>query len=63
MITIQELIDYLEYVKREYGNDSKIAIQAHTDTGNIIGGYVSGIVMTNDGTTILVSKHTTHKEV
>lgn len=52
--TIQELIDFLEKVQREYGNDSNIVVKTYTDN-QTQAGYLTGIGKANDGTVFLES--------
>ena len=46
--TIQDIINYLVKIQKEYGNDSKIAIRCYTDDA-ICGGYLTDIGGTKDG--------------
>lgn len=52
--TIQNIIDYLVKIQKEYGNDSKIAIRCYTDDA-VCGGYLTDIGRTKDGTIMFES--------
>ena len=52
--TIQELIDFLEKVQREYGNDSNIVVRTYTED-QTQAGYLTGIGKAKDGTVFLES--------
>lgn len=52
--TIQELIDFLEKVQREYGNDANIVVRTYTDD-QTQAGYLTGIGEAKDGTVFLES--------
>lgn len=52
--TIQNIIDYLVKIQREYGNDSKIAIRCYVDD-SVCGGYLTDIGRIKDGTIMFES--------
>lgn len=52
--TIQNIIDYLVKIQKEYGNDSKIAIRCYTDDA-VCGGYLTDIGRIKDGTIMFES--------
>lgn len=52
--SIQELIDFLEHVQREYGNDSNVVVKTYTDD-QTQAGYLTGISKAKDGTVFLES--------
>ena len=57
MTTVGELIKAFEYVKREWGNDSKVVIQIRDESDYLINGaYVNKFAINHDGTVILVGK-------
>lgn len=52
--SIQELIEFLEHVQREYGNDSNVVVKTYTDD-QTQAGYLTGIGKAKDGTVFLES--------
>lgn len=56
MLTVSDLREACEYIEREWGSDSKVAIQIRNDNGSLIGGgYLMDIFRSNDGTLFLSS--------
>ena len=52
--SIQELIDFLTNVQREYGNDSNVVVKTFTDN-QTQAGYLTGFGAAKDGTIFLES--------
>lgn len=55
MLTLEEVITVLQYVQREWGNDSKVAINVYDDN-NVYGDYAMHICYGKDGTVYISNK-------
>lgn len=55
MLTLEEIITALQYVQREWGNDSKVAINVYDDN-NVYGDYAMYICCGKDGTVFISNK-------
>lgn len=60
MLTLDEIIEALQYVQREYGNDSKVAINIYDDN-NVYGDYATYICCGKDGTVYISNKRPKRK--